>query len=85
MHILHILAASCDAKIGSAIIEGIAVMMVNKKPFRSVDNLPMQTDFYCIVESDSCASDGVKFAVVTIEAPFEAAETVIILRVQNRP
>jgi hypothetical protein len=84
--ILHILAAGSEAEIFPSIIERIAVSMVNKNSFWGLHNFPRQTNYFCFFKTNPCAPEGIKFAFMSSsEIPFETAEAVIILRVQNRP
>jgi hypothetical protein len=74
----------CEAKILPAVIEAVAILVVNHKVVRGIHNVPVHTGNFCSTVNFNGPS-GIKFIQAAGEEPFEIVKTVIILLVQDCP
>jgi hypothetical protein len=77
---------SCEAQIGPAVVESISVLMVNKKALWGIHNFSVQ--IRCLYPSTYVFFDktsGIYTAVIANGRPFEMAEAVVNIEVNNCP
>jgi hypothetical protein len=85
--VMYVLRMSGEAEVGPAIIERIAVFVVNKKAFGRLHNFSVQVHIF--YPSEFCFSEdtsGIQTIIVTATGgPFETAEAVIDIDVNDGP
>jgi hypothetical protein len=80
-----ILKMSCETEISPAIVEGVVVSMVNEKTRRGIHNFPVEADVFSFARACFNNPSGIEFFSASIDNPFELAEAVVNVEVNDCP
>lgn len=80
-----ILKMSCEAEISPAIVEGVVVSMVNEKARRGIHNFPVEADVFSFARACFNNPSGIEFFSASIDDPFEVADAVVNIEVNDCP